>query len=202
MPTSSRQNYHHGDLAIALRVAARDAIRAEGAAAFSLRSAARSVGVDIAAVYRHYKSKAALMNAVADDAYGSLGRRMAEYTQHSTDAPSEFAAVGRAYVEFALDEPELFRLMFGPRVAERPTAARSEVSPYTVLLRSLQRLDAERGCVESLPAAAIFAWSAVHGLAALAVDERLTPEEVRANLPILLDGVTRALTTEPTASER
>ncbi|HEY4263961.1 MAG TPA: helix-turn-helix domain-containing protein, partial [Micropepsaceae bacterium] len=75
---NSNRPYHHGDLAVSLREAARAILEEEGLAALSLRSVARRAGVSHAAPYRHYASREALL---ADIAVEGLGRLRAELAQ-------------------------------------------------------------------------------------------------------------------------
>src|SRR5262245_1806188 len=66
-----RSRYHHGDLPRALRDAATRLIAERGADGFTLREAARLVGVDHAAAYRHFADKRALLAAIAEDGYAA-----------------------------------------------------------------------------------------------------------------------------------
>lgn len=60
-----RDGYHHGDLRNALVASAVRLIETSGTSSFSLREAAREVGVSANAAYRHFDDKSALMTAVA-----------------------------------------------------------------------------------------------------------------------------------------
>ena len=189
---TERQGYHHGDLAAALLDAATDAVRSTGAHAFSLRGVAREVGVDIAAVYRHFTNRTHLLGAVALRGFAQLEARMRATIADLDDPEARLMGVGRAYVLFALDEPELFRLMFGPTRGEAalpdPTGKTFD-GPYAVLLEALDGVAATRSGGLPRDAAALVAWSAVHGLAALVVDGPLDPAVARAQVDTLLRAV-------------
>src|SRR5260221_12228082 len=60
--------YHHGDLRRVLIDAALQLVGEGGADAVSVREAARRAGVSPGAPFRHFSSRDALMNAVADEA--------------------------------------------------------------------------------------------------------------------------------------
>src|SRR5215813_328576 len=60
-----RATYHHGDLREALVAAAEKLVADKGVAGFSLREAARDVGVDPAACYRHFRDKQAIIQELA-----------------------------------------------------------------------------------------------------------------------------------------
>lgn len=178
---SSRESYHHGDLAAALGASARELVRRHGAAGFSLRAAAKEAGVDPAAVYRHYKDKQALLERVCVDGFIELADEMESAYASKRRPHLRFAAVGEVYVRFAVREPELFRLMLGPQRTDVATVASAAVggrSPYHILLGALEDLrDAER-CALPIRRAAVTAWSAVHGLAYLAIESRVDDLEV------------------------
>src|SRR5258708_23916338 len=60
--------YHHGDLRRVLIDAALQLVGEGGADAVSVREAARRAGVSPGAPFRHFPSRVALMNAVAEEA--------------------------------------------------------------------------------------------------------------------------------------
>jgi AcrR family transcriptional regulator len=92
--------YHHGDLRRALIDAARRLLEAEGPSALSLRAVAREAGVSPAAPYHHFKDKAELLEAVAQEGWAKLDERLG---RAKSVAPSQDAmtALGVAYVLFA-----------------------------------------------------------------------------------------------------
>lgn len=193
-PARSRDAYHHGDLRNALVDAAVSLVVAKGAEGFSLREAARAVGVSPAAAYRHFADKDALLAAVAFAGFRRLARSMraaAARKSRSGDvrvrAAAAFAAVGEAYVEFAVEQPSLFRVMFGPwcQLAQGlPEEMNEEDDPYLGLVQILDGLvavgviPAERRAGAELPS-----WSMVHGFASLLVEKgiELTPAERSAS---------------------
>ena len=115
MSTVPRTNYHHGQLRPALIAEARTLLDAGGPAAVSLREAARRAGVSATASYRHFADKDALLAAVAAEGFREFGEALAAPIRQG----KPFSEMGRAYVEFALTHPGLFRLMFSPLIAKR-----------------------------------------------------------------------------------
>lgn len=190
-PTHPRAAYHHGDLRNALLEASLALVAEKGVEAFSLREAARAVGVSPAAAYRHFADKGALLSALADVGSQRLSQQMERAIARVPGKPGSrehaaaaFAAVGLAYVEFAVQNPAHFRVMFGPW-CERSSGPpeREPSSPrdaYTILVDSLDAL-VSSGLVAAQARAGgeIAAWSFVHGLSSLIVDGvlRLTKAE-------------------------
>jgi AcrR family transcriptional regulator len=176
-----RTAYHHGDLRRALVEHSVALVREHGVDGFSLRAAARAAGVDPAAVYRHFTDRDDLMRAVAAAGFAELADRVRAAAGAADGAGARLAAIGTAYVRFAVDQPEYFSVMFGRHGADPPAAG-----TYAQLLDALTDLAAERPLALDTGAAAVVAWSAVHGLAVLAVAGSVPAD----GLDDALDGVT------------
>jgi AcrR family transcriptional regulator len=164
------KSYHHGNLGVALIDAARVAVRGGGVATFSLRDAARQAGVTPGAVYKHFASKGALLAAVATAGFEDLGQRVAA-AQATTTVDKRLTAVGLTYVSFAVDEPHLFALMFGPNGPDAPRD--SIVSPRGGIFDALCSAIAERQGISLEQVSAVdlaLAWATAHGAARLVTD--------------------------------
>ena len=109
--STSKVTYHHGDLRAALVHAAMELLEESGETDLSLRAVARRAGVSPAAPYRHYADREALVSAVAAVGYRELAERLAA-AHPSPSTPEQLASVAIAYVQFALERPTLFRIMF------------------------------------------------------------------------------------------
>lgn len=106
--------YHHGNVPGALQSAARDLL--EKGEDVGLRELSRRIGVSSTAVYRHYASKDDLLASVAASGFRQLVGEIEAAANASADTK---LAAGLAYVDFALDNPGLFALMFGRCLAQR-----------------------------------------------------------------------------------
>lgn len=196
MRSAPKPRYHHGDLEQALVDEAVRQIRERGADQVSLRGLAQTIGVSPSAAYQHFPDKAALLGAVCV----ASGTRLAAHMQAAVDAVADggdagavgrFLSVGRAYLSFALEEPHLFRHLFGPAGAQDgpydPKGEHGEPDDaYGILLARLAEL-AERGLlrpgVGDDPVLDVFAWSLVHGFSSLTVEGHLP---VEAGEPVLV----------------
>jgi AcrR family transcriptional regulator len=182
--TPTRERYHHGDLRRTLLDTALELISERGPEGFSLREAARAVGVSPAAAYRHFADKPALLAALAEDGHGRLAAVMEKaLSRLPADLPpaeravAAFLAIGHAYVEFAVRNPSFFRVMFGPAMKAEgfePACAPSGRGAYALLGYVLDEL-ARTGAIlaERRLGSEIAAWSAVHGFSTLLVDGAL-----------------------------
>lgn len=174
--------YHHGDLRAALVSAGLDLLAERSADDLSLREVARRVGVSATAVYRHFPDKQALLAALAAEGLEELGRSQRSASEEAGGGPDGFCASGAAYVHFAVRNPALFRLIF--TTAPAISLLDTELDKVGMAMRGL-REDIAALMPAHLPetarrAAALHAWSLVHGLAMLILDEQVPyhPEEV------------------------
>lgn len=162
----SARPHRHGNLSAALVAAARQILDEDGLQSVGLRETARRVGVSSTATYRHFTSKDDLLASVAAEGFRELAAAM----QSATRGASPLTRAGLAYIEFACQNPGVFRLMFGPVLAQRakyPALQVATPSIETLLLRRVADLDQRP--LDHNPSA-MAAWGLVHGLAHLIVD--------------------------------
>lgn len=167
MSTSTNSPYHHGNLRQALLEAALIILEKEGESGLGLRDLARAVGVSPAAPYRHFDSRAALLEALAVTGFQRFTARMEAVAASEPENP--MAAMGKTYVVFALQNANLFRLMFSPQLKKdaRPGLAMAADAAFDTL-RHVVGGDVETGRVKALAA-----WAKVHGLAVLLLDGQI-----------------------------
>jgi AcrR family transcriptional regulator len=168
--TAESRPYHHGDLRRALVDAARRILEAEGPTALSLRAVAREAGVSPAAPYHHFKDKAELLDAVADEGWQMLDAGMAKAKAEA--APREtLTALGIAYVCFARENPALYRVMYDAardREALPEQMQEDKDSAYCKVRDTMVELGADPNDTIDLELATTAAWCAAHGLAEMA----------------------------------
>lgn len=167
MSTRANSPYHHGNLRQALLEAALTMLEQKGEEGLGLRDLARAVGVSPAAPYRHFDSRAALLEALAVTGFQRFTARMEAVAASEPERPK--AAMGKTYVVFALQNPNLFRLMFSPQLKKdgRP-GLRFAADAAFETLRHVIGGDLEIGRIR-----AFAAWAKVHGLAVLLLDGQI-----------------------------
>lgn len=84
--------------------------------AVTLRAVARRVGIAAPSIYAHFADRDAMHGAMCDAGFDELMARLRRALDPiSADRPVERLQAGcRAYLGFAAERPELYRLMFGP----------------------------------------------------------------------------------------
>jgi AcrR family transcriptional regulator len=159
--------YHHGDLSRALVDAARRILEAEGAAALSLRAVAREAGVSPAAPYHHFKDKTELLEAVAHEGWEAIGQAITEARRSNPDPGEALREIGLAYLNFARDNPALYRLMYDTSRdrTSMPHHGKEEDSGLANVQGALIAAGADPTDELELQLATVASWCAVHGLA-------------------------------------
>ncbi|WP_233835472.1 TetR/AcrR family transcriptional regulator [Paraburkholderia sp. ZP32-5] len=146
----------------------------QGVGGFTLAECARRAGVSKAAPAHHFGNVHGLLAAIAKKGVDELAERLEEALALVKEGPAQrLRCVARVYVDFALERPERFRLMFGPA---RPNDQRGEtlVASTDCALFILEReVAAVRPDLKNRRAITVFTWSFVHGLAMLLLDRRL-----------------------------
>ncbi len=110
---SYTRRYHHGNLVEALIAATVEIIEERGAEHVSVREAAKRAGVSPGAPFRHFRSKTALLTAVAEQAMDRLTEAVAKAQSKvdSADPIGAFEAIGQGYLEWAIANPTHFQII-------------------------------------------------------------------------------------------
>ena len=144
-----------------------------GTTLLSLREVARRVGCTHQAPYHYFPNRESLLAALVAEGFGELAQQLqAAHGGGSQGAVLERSA--NAYVEFALRNPGLFRLMFRKDVCDLagfPEARAAGDRALAELLR-VAALDESGDPVVM----ASLRWAHVHGLATLLLDGPLALE--------------------------
>src|SRR5215468_3404085 len=105
--------YHHGDLRRALVDEALRTIQTHGVEHLTLRTVGETLGVSRSALYRHFADKQALLATVGREGFRTLRQAIADAWEQNGGGRGGFRAMARAYVQFAVDYPSHYRVMFG-----------------------------------------------------------------------------------------
>ncbi len=116
-PAAPAKPYHHGDLRRVLIEAALQLAGEGGAAAVSVREAARRAGVSPGAPFRHFPNRDALMTAVAGEAQQRFRAEISAALAEVPDADplARFRALGLAYLRWAMRNPAHFEIISSGR---------------------------------------------------------------------------------------
>jgi AcrR family transcriptional regulator len=174
--------YHHGDVRNVLLQQAENILTDEGPTGLSLRRLARLTGVSEAAPYRHFDGKDGILAAVAIAAFERFADQLETAAESTENHEERIMALGAAYVQFAVENPQHFRLIFGrerPPLDQYPELRDAADNAFEVLQRAVTSVDrkAEMTLAEAASAynRALAAWSRAHGIAMLVIDRMIVP---------------------------
>jgi AcrR family transcriptional regulator len=178
---SAARPYHHGDLANALLDAGEAELAEKGIEGFSLRGVAKRAGVSHAAPAHHFRDADGLLTALAARGFERFRACQEAFCRKAPREPRpQLEALGLGYVAFALENPAIFRLMFGSARPDFGSARLGRVAQeaFDALVRHVadvtgnqKRPDRDRAALVDVAAV----WAAAHGLADLLVAGRLRP---------------------------
>lgn len=204
-----RKDYHHGALREALLDATQALLLEGGLEGFSMRECAKRAGVSHGAPAHHFGDVKGLLTAFATVGFERMAQRMQSYAQAAGNDPERrLVAVGQAYVEFAIEHPAHFRLMFrrdqlhgSDEALQRAGAAAAQALAWALSAALEQRGVSE----QTLPERCLLAWSGVHGLATLVLDAELSAlgikgrsiADARAPTARLIERLLKALLSSP-----
>lgn len=167
-----------------------DLIAESGLESFSLARAAKAAGVSVAAPYRHFANKAALLGAIARSGFEELGATLRTAADQYPDDPVEsLLEQGSAYIGFVVSRPALASVMFSTR--GRDPQSNAGLAALAVLGETLARLERDGRLAVPLDTALRATWALVHGLAMLHTGGMRTISEEDA--PVLRMQVLRPL---------
>jgi AcrR family transcriptional regulator len=135
----TKSAYHHGALADALVSAALARVEEHGVEGLSMRDLAQSLGVSHAAPYRHFADRDALLAAVAARGFEDLVVVYEAALETPGDGRARLRAATRAFFDFAVGRPHLYRLMFESNLLNGPTPPAVLVPPANASYRLLWR---------------------------------------------------------------
>ncbi|VIO76230.1 HTH-type transcriptional repressor KstR [Bradyrhizobium ivorense] len=124
-PPPAARPYHHGDLRRVLIEAAMQLVGEGGPDAVSVREAARRAGVSPGAPFRHFPSRDALMNAVAEEAQRRFRAEIEAALAGAApgDPLGRFRCLGIAYLRWAMRNPTHFEIISSRRFFDHDRSA-------------------------------------------------------------------------------
>jgi AcrR family transcriptional regulator len=181
LPASRRKRapYHHGDLKNALIASGVDILSKEGVAGLTLRKVAQKAGVSHAAPYAHFADKPALIAAISTEGFRRIYEAIhAAAERHAGNPAAQLVEAAWAYVKFALDDPDHFKVtMSGIVEREQDYPAFVEVSQksFALVLQIVQACQTRKILRPGPPdLAAVAVWSLMHGLVSLLLENQIS----------------------------
>ncbi len=171
----STSNYHHGGVRENTLDEARQMLERVPAHQISLREVARAAGISHAAPYKHFTRRSDFLAALAARCMTEFVETQTHAAQATTDPRDRLIRLGTAYVDYGVDHPHAFALIFDPEVSppgRPPPQLGTLIDQHTALLYGAVEDGVQAHVLSSQVSAADIAtalWAQVHGLTLLVV---------------------------------
>lgn len=149
-----------------------------GAEAVTMRELAQALGVSPMTPYRYFKDKDAILAAVRAAAFARFAVRLETAMAAPADPLGRSRNAGQAYIDFALAEPQAYRLMFDlnqptegdyPALQTAIARARRTMTQHVEAMIEAGLLDGDPELIGHL------FWSILHGMLMLQLAGKLAP---------------------------
>ena len=189
-----------------LLAAAEGLFAREGVAAVSMRRIADMLGCSAATPYRYFADKDEILASVRAAAFDRFAEALETAFAARGSAMERSAAVGRAYWDFAMREPNAYRLMFDlqqPGERDYPDLKRARDRAEHTMSAHVQAMIDDGWIQGDAKAMGRVIWSAVHGIVVLKLAGRFGEGEAvdlfRTTTRLLFQGARAGL---PPRAER
>jgi len=174
MGIKERKERHKEDLKAKILQAAKKLFVTEGYEATSIRKIAAEIEFSPTTIYLYYKDKTDIAYSLHQEGFGLLRERLSTLT-YVDNAFERLKAMGKGYIQFALDHPDFYEIMF---IMKEPMQYLQAHHPeedwpegegvFDALIETVQGCKAQ-GYFEGMNTEemAMLSWSVVHGLCSL-----------------------------------
>lgn len=206
-----RREQQKVELRAAILAAAQTEFDGHGYENFSLRRVAERIGYSPTTIYLYFRNKDELLLETVKSGFAAFDLAIQNAAQTSDQPLRQLEALGRAYLEFGIDNPTLYRLMFMqpsdfhlfPRLLGSGTPAQElegEIENAQRVIAQELLVDAVTRGIESGELRAGDArmladalWASVHGLVSLSASPLMEPQHARRVAAPLLQTVIEGL---------
>jgi AcrR family transcriptional regulator len=176
----AEKQYHHGDLKNLLIAKVLQAVENNDLENFSIREAARFLGVSSAAPYNHFSDKQALILASIYFCKNQFINYLKnKILTNETQNYRKLSIIGKSYLQYAHNKPEIFIFMFSQTLSNKDRVNNYD-DFHKLFLEAIKEnfslVDLRKRV--SMNSAVNAAWSIVHGTACLIASKTISDEEV------------------------
>lgn len=170
----------------------REILVEKGYASLSMRKIAAEIGYSATSIYLHFKNKDALFHALIDEGMNLLlEKQIAIVEACKDDAIARLSKLCRGYIDFGLEKPEYYEIMFlqRPKISDR--------FPIEFFRRARRNLDLVKDTigvgvkegkmfVNNIDAQTHVIWASLHGAISILLAMRL---DVKMDEALFIDNV-------------
>jgi len=183
-----KHEYHHGNLKEEFIKIAFEFIAKEDVQKLTLKVLSDATGTSRSAIYKHFKNKDALIETIIERGFDLFDIETTPYLkERSKPLVDRFYLTGKLYISFAMQNPNLYRLLFGKKYAhireELLSIKDEDCSGFAALQKTVEE-GQKQGILkkEESYKQAIIIWATMHGFASLIIDGFMDVEEIQEEL--------------------
>ena len=180
-----KHEYHHGNLKEEFITIAMDFIAKEDVDKLTLKILSDATGTSRSAIYKHFKNKDALIETIIEKGFDKFDAETTLYLRDNSKALiDKFYLTGKLYIEFAMQNPNLYRLLFGKKYAhireELLSIKDEDCSGFAALQKTVE--DGQKQGIlkkDDSYRQAIVIWATMHGFSSLIIDGFMDVKEIQ-----------------------
>ncbi|MCC5907166.1 MAG: TetR/AcrR family transcriptional regulator [Balneolaceae bacterium] len=158
--------------------ATKDLLLEYGFSKLSMRKIAGRVNVTATSIYLYFKNKDDLLLALIEESIENLKKALSDAAGESKGVMQQLRSVSMAYINYALEHPREYEIIFMVRPEEMPTYPKEKFrqirSGYTLLAEVLEKGKEEQQFETDDSLLAAYAmWSQLHGVVSVIINKRL-----------------------------
>jgi AcrR family transcriptional regulator len=175
----------------------------QGVEGLSLRSLAAAAGCSRSTPYRYFKNKADILAAVRQGEFQRMADQTERVAQEESDPQEKLVALARAYVNFAIERPDAYRVMY--------SVNQQDEQRYPDLLKQIKRTQQpmanavheaiEEGSIHGDPLNIVHVlWAGLHGIISLHLSDKLhMGRDIEELAEVMIRSLSRAIASTPSA---
>lgn len=150
----------------------------DGFGKMSMRKIAKRAGVSATSIYLHFQNKDELLLALIQASIAELAGALEENLSDSDDSVTKLEKMAHAFVDFALNNPQEYEIIYMVRPEEMPKFPKEKFQQIRKIYEMLADIIAEGNQSGSLTAddpmmSAYMLWAQLHGVASVIISKRL-----------------------------
>ncbi len=150
----------------------------EGYKSLSMRKIAKQANVSATSIYLYFENKDHLLHTLIEESVEDLSRFIEKKALSKTDSIERFKAITKSYVEFGIEYPEKYEIIYKVRsdsMARYPKEKfRKARRAYELLVKTIEE-SVGQGLMEvDKPVVAAYSiWAQLHGVVSVVLNKRL-----------------------------
>jgi len=179
-----KKEYHHGNLKEEFLQIAFEFIAKEDVEKLTLKVLSDATGTSRSAIYKHFKNRDALVEKMIEIGFKKFDNATSPVLLNKeTPLIDRFYKAGKLYIEFAKENPNLYRLLFGKKYAhirdELMSIQESDCSGFGALKLAIEE-GQESGILKKEDSfkQTIVIWASLHGLSSLIIDGFMDVDDI------------------------